>query len=126
MNFLNPKKIISQMLSLEDSLVADFGFGSGEFLRFLSKSAGEGGRVYAIDIQPEIVKKISKDFDEENITNTNFLTVDLEKNKSTDISENSLDFVLLSSVLFQSDKKESILKETLRVLRPGGRLLLID
>ena len=40
--------------------------------------------------------------------------------------ENSLDVVLLSSIFFQSEKKENILKEAVKILRPGGRLLFIE
>ena len=77
MNFLNPKKIISQTAISKGSSVADFGFGTGEFLKFLSREVGEEGKVYAFDIQPEIVKKISNEFEEENINNTIFSTVNL-------------------------------------------------
>lgn len=126
MNFSNPKKIISQVSISKGSAVADFGFGTGEFLRFLSREVGDEGQVYALDIQPDIVRKVSGEFEESDITNTHFLAVDLEKENSTGISNGHLDFILISSVFFQSEKKENILEEAFRILRPLGRILFID
>ena len=126
MSFLNPAKIIHSAAIPAGGVVADFGFGSGNFLELLAKEAGKEGKVYAIDIQKNLVEKISADFAEKNITNAEFLNVDLEEENSTKIAENSVDFVLISAVLFQSNFKEKILAEAVRITKTGGRILLID
>jgi ubiquinone/menaquinone biosynthesis C-methylase UbiE len=126
MKFLNPQKIISQSVISPGFSVADFGFGNGTILRYLSKEVGEEGKVFAIDIQSDLVKKISDEFKTDGINNTVFANADLEKENSTSILENSLDFILISSVLFQSQKKDKIIEEAFRILKTGGRLLVID
>jgi len=46
--------------------------------------------------------------------------------KGVKIASNTIDFVLLSNILFESDDKESILKETYRLLKPQGIALIVD
>ncbi len=126
MSFLNPAKIIHQSAIPKDGVVADFGFGQGAFLELLSREVGKDGKVYAIDIQKDIVEKVKSEFIEKNITNTEFLSVDLETEKSTKIADASLDFVLISALLFQVEAKEEVLKEAVRILKPNGRILFIE
>ena len=126
MNFLNPKKVISQATVGLDSVVVDFGFGKGDFLKFLAKEVGKNGKVYAIDIQEDIVRRVEKDFLEEEILNVSFLVGDLEEKKSTKLGDKTVDFILISSLLFQSKNKEKILQEANRILKNKGRILFID
>jgi arsenite methyltransferase len=126
MEFLNPKKVISSASVFNGSIAVDFGFGTGGFLEYLSVEVGKEGRVYAIDIQKDIVKKVSEEFRKKNITNTKFLTANLENDKSTQMADSSVDFVLISGLFFQLHLKENVLKEAMRILKPGGRLLFIE
>ncbi len=126
MNFLNPKKIISSVAVGKGSTVADFGFGSGAFLQLLSREVGLSGRIYAFDIQEEILKTVKKAFEEQKINNVDFLNVDLQEENSTKLKDNSVDFVLISSLFFQLEKKEEVAKEAYRILRPNGRILFIE
>ena len=45
---------------------------------------------------------------------------------ATKITENSLDFALLVNTLFQSKKQEEMITEAVRLLKKGGKLLIID
>ena len=126
MNFLNPKRVISSASVYSGSVVADFGFGRGEFLQYLSTEVGREGKVYAIDIQEDIVKKVSDEFQEKNISNTEFLVVNLEEPRSTRIADSSVDFVLISALFFQLNFRENVLSEAVRILKPGGRILFIE
>ncbi len=123
MSFLNPKKIISSLAIIEGSTVVDFGFGSGAFLEFLLKEAGESGKVFAFDIQEDIIKRVENDYEEKNII---FKQVDLEEETSTQLKDESVDLVVISALLFQVEKKKHILKEAYRILKPNGRILFIE
>ena len=50
----------------------------------------------------------------------------LEIFKATEIETNSLDAALLINVLHQSDKKADILRESLRMLKRGGQLMIVE
>jgi ubiquinone/menaquinone biosynthesis C-methylase UbiE len=126
MNFINPKKIISQAAVGIGSVVADFGFGKGDFLRFLSKEVGPEGKIYAIDIQESVLQRVRNEFSEEGILNTEFLNTNLEIDGSTKLEKETADFILISSLFFQLEDKSAVAKEALRILKPKGRILFID
>ncbi len=126
MNFLNPKQIISQAVISPNSTVVDFGFGKGEFLKFLARETGEQGKVYAIDIQADIVKRVSQEFKEEKIDNVEFLQADLEQVRATQLADKSVDFILISALFFQLHNKKAVAREAVRILKNNGRILFID
>ena len=125
-NFINPKKIISESAIGNAAVVVDFGFGTGNFLTALADEVGSYGKVYAFDIQKDIVDKVAAEFKNSRVNNIEFLTTDLEKEKSTKLKAESVDFILISSLFFQVDKKEEVMMEAFRILRPKGRILFID
>lgn len=124
--FLNPVDILNQVTIVENSVVADFGAGIGRYAEKLSKDVGKGGKVFVIDIQKETLGRMQSDFQEKDITNVEYINSDLEEKNSSKIKESTVDFVLISSVLFQSFKKENIIKEAIRILAPNGRILIIE
>ena len=62
--FIVPSKYIPRRINLfdvHDSMtVVDYGCGSGRYTLFFSEKVGMSGNVYAVDIVPEIIKKIEK------------------------------------------------------------------
>ncbi len=124
--FLEPKKLIQQLGILEHSIVADFGAGLGRYAEEVSKKVGPTGKVFVIDIRKKILDKVKREFEEKGIKNVNFIQTDLEEKKSTGIKDNSVDLVIVASVLFQALKKEEIIKEAVRIIRPNGRILVVE
>ena len=125
-NFLQPKKVISETAIVEGSVAVDFGFGNGTFLELLSREVGDGGEVYAIDIQEDIITRVKKDFEEKEIENVSFIVADLEEEKAIKLKDSSVDFILISSLFFQLENKEFVAKEAGRILKPNGKILFID
>jgi ubiquinone/menaquinone biosynthesis C-methylase UbiE len=124
--FLNPVDIINQVVISENSIVADFGAGLGHYAEKLSKDVGEGGKVYLIDIQKDVLGRVKNDFDEKGIKNVEYINSNLEEENGSKIASGSVDFVLIASVLFQSLEKENIVKEAVRILAPNGRILIVE
>ncbi len=56
--FSDPKNNIMRLGLTDGMLVADFGTGSGHYAIEASRIVGNSGRVYAIDIQQALVKKV--------------------------------------------------------------------
>ncbi len=125
-SFINPQKIIADVVVGESNFVADFGFGTGAYLKLLSKEVGLLGEVYAFDIQIDVLNRVQREFEEEGITNVKFLHTDLEQEKSTKLADESVDFVLISSLFFQLEDKVTVTKEAYRILKPNGRVLFIE
>ncbi len=117
-----PNKILSELKKeVKNKIVLDAGCGSGKFLPVVSKLAKY---YYGIDISSEqLFLANNKIINKEKVT---LLCLDL-----CDISleDNSIDIIYLSWVLgtiLDLDKRDRVLKELLRVLKPGGKILLIE
>jgi len=124
--FLNPEKIVSEFGVDEGMSVADFGSGAGYFTILLGRLVGEGGRVYALDVQETALDNVKVKARAVGLKNIETIRANLEVIGSSGLSDNSQDLVLLANILFQSDKKVEIIREAKRTLKNGGRLILID
>lgn len=126
--FLRPGEIINKLKEKKyifNSMVgADFGCGSGYFTAILSKEVGVDGKIYAIDVDEQVLKEAQEFIASLKISNVKFLHQDLEVNSGLD--SNSLDFVFISQVLYQSEKPEKIIEEARRVLKNDGFLIILE
>ena len=124
--FTNPDQNILYLGLKEGMRVADFGAGSGFYSKAASARVGYSGKVYAIEVQKEFVKKLESDLKSWGISNVDCIWGDIEKKNGTKISDHSIDAVIVSNVLFQAEDKLGLIDEVKRVLKNGGEVLLID
>ena len=106
--------------------VGDFGSGSGYFSVCAAEQVGAEGRVYAVDVQAGPLESVAAMAQSKGLENVVPVRANLEVPGSTNIPSDALDMVLLANVLFQSQKKDAIVREAHRTLKSGGRLLVID
>lgn len=124
--FANPKINVAQ-LGLRDGMrVADFGAGTGMYSKEASEKVGQTGKVYAVEVQKDMVKKLESDLKGWGISNVDCIWGDIEKVGGTKIADASMDAVIISNVLFQVSDKLGLIDEAKRILKRGGKLLLID
>jgi len=124
LDFLNPSQTLNSLSFLEDTFIAiDIGSGSGGWVVPLAKIL-ENGKVYALDIQEEPLSALQGRLEHENIRNVQTILADIEK--GVKIPNSTIDFALLSNILFQVDDRVVVLNETKRMLKSGARMLVID
>lgn len=124
--FTNPESNIAQFNLREGMRVADFGAGSGGYTRSISNHVGHTGKVYSIDIQSPLFKKLIDDSKKYDFKNVECILGDIEKNGGSKLADHSMDAVIVSNVLFQAEDKVGLIDEVKRVLKPKGRVLVID
>ncbi len=124
--FSDPEKNISQFSVGKGTTVADFGTGSGNYAFAAAEAVGEQGKVYAIDVQKDLLLKLKKEAQERYISNIETVWADLDIVGGTKIREGIIDQVIASNVFFQLENKENSAKEIKRILKHGGRVLVID
>ena len=124
--FSDPEKNIKQLGLTEGSYVADFGSGSGFYSFAAAEAVGSSGRVYALDVQKDLLEKIKKEAQFRHLDNIEIIWADLEHVGGTRLRESSMDSIILSSVLFQLENKDKTVEEVRRVLKRGGRVLVVD
>lgn len=117
--FLKPQKILDQLELREDMTAADFGSGSGGWVLPLAEKLAEG-KVYAVDIleEPLAVLKSKK------VPNVETILADVER--EVPLPAESCDLVLMTNLLFECQDKERVFREALRVLKKGGKILVVD
>lgn len=104
---------------------ADFGCGSGGWVIPLAKRL-EQGLVYAIDIQEEPLSALESKMKLEGIQNIKKILSDIEIENGSKVPVLSCDLVLMTNLLFQVEKKKEIFKEADRILKPRGKILVVD
>ena len=124
--FVVPEVVSSHFLLNEGDTVADFGAGSGYFLRALSSAVGTTGKVYACEIQKSLVEKVGDLARMQGLNNVYPIWCDLEEPRGIKISDNELDAAVLINTLFIIENKEAAVLEMGRTLRSGGKMLVID
>ena len=124
--FVIPDVVSTHFHLKEGDLVADFGAGSGFFLKTLSKVVGNSGRLFACDIQKQLVEKIGEQSRLMGLTNVHPLWCDLEETNGIKIANGELDVAILVNTLFLIEDKVTAIKEMGRTIRSGGKFFVID
>jgi ubiquinone/menaquinone biosynthesis C-methylase UbiE len=119
--------ILTKAQIVEKSKVADLGCGSsGHFVFPAAKIVGKKGLVYAVDILRTALETVSKRARAENYVNVKTVWSNLEIFGATKIEAGSLDVGLLINTLYQSHKRAEILRESVRLLKKNGRLMIVE
>lgn len=119
--------ILRKITIEEGQKVAELGCGNfGFFVWPLAKLVGRRGQVYAVDILKNTLEEVRLKALKENLPQVKTIWSNLEIFKATTIETNSLDVALLVNVLHQSDKRSEILREAIRMLKRGGKLLIVE
>jgi len=124
--FMDPSRIAALFGIREGMRIADFGCGSGHFTILMAKIVGENGLVSAIDVLNSALDTVRDKAISETLNNIATIRSDLEVYGSSGLADGSQDLVLMANILFQSDKKEAIIKEAGRVLKASGGLAIIN
>jgi ubiquinone/menaquinone biosynthesis C-methylase UbiE len=103
--------------------VADIGAGSGYYSELLSRAAGSTGRVYAVDIQPGMIRLVEERIRRLNLTN---VTPFLGSVADPKLPHGAIDLALLVDVYHEFSDPQSMLRRIRSALRPDGRLVLLE
>ncbi len=124
--FLNPE-IVVQGFGLKAGMrVADFGCGAGYFVLPVAQLIGSDGKVAAIDLLEEQLSAVRVRAGIFKLRNIQYIQADLEKENGSKLDSDSQDIVLVANLLFQVTNKEAPIKEAKRVMKDGGKLIVID
>ncbi len=125
-NFLNPQDILGQVSIEIGSKVADFGCGAGFFSLAFAEAVGPEGTVYALDVLKSALESVQSRARIKGYTNLVAKRVNLEKVGGSGLEPDSMDWVVVKDMLFQNKGKDIILQEAHRVIKSGGRAMVIE
>ncbi|EKE25139.1 MAG: methyltransferase type 11 [uncultured bacterium] len=124
--FLDPELIISQLDVQNGAIAVDFGCGPGYFSMPFAKAVGTDGKVFSLDILPQALETVASKAKNEGITNIETHRVNLERENGSKMPDNSVDWVIMKDVLFQNKNKEIIITEAQRILKPEGKVIVVE
>jgi ubiquinone/menaquinone biosynthesis C-methylase UbiE len=124
--FIEPEAVVSHLHLKSGDIIADFGAGSGFFLSPLSAAVGPQGRVFACEIQKNLVEALTEYARARNLGNVQPLWCDLEEPGGIKLADGQLDAALLINTLFLIEDKDAAVTEMLRTVRRGGSFFVID
>ena len=124
--FLNPAHLLKEADVAPRMVVADFGCGNGHYVAAAAELVGNRGQVYGFDILEDALSQTATLAKLHGARNVTTRQGDLEKFQSTGLPDFSCDFVILSSILHQVQKKNEVMREAYRVLKSGGKILVVD
>ena len=124
--FADPQGNIEQFGLQDGMIVADLGAGTGAYTIAAARKVMGNGRVYAVEVQKEVLSSLENSVAKEGLSNVEVLWGDIERLGGTKIGDRKVDAVIASNVLFQVEDKKGFVQEIKRILKPEGKVLLID
>jgi SAM-dependent methyltransferase len=118
-----PDKALDALGDLTGMTVADVGAGTGYMTVRLAARVGPTGRVYANDLQPEMLKMLSARLAREKIGNVTLVPGALD---SPNLPPNAIDLVIMVDVYHEFSQPQRMLQGLRQAIKPGGRLVLLE
>lgn len=119
---LQVAKVVEALKIKPGQHVADIGSGSGLFSRPLAKQTGAKGIVYAVDIDPELIKYVEKTAAEQKLTNIKTIMGGEADPKLPE----KVDLIVIIDTLHHIANQPTYLKGLKKYLKSKGRIALID
>jgi len=115
-----PDKFIERSGIEQGMKVLDLGCGSGAFTPFIARTVGEKGKVYALDIQADMLKQLERKLARPE--NRNIKNIKIIEGNAYELpfDNGSLDLVNMTTVLQEIPDRNRALAEVKKVLKPGG------
>jgi ubiquinone/menaquinone biosynthesis C-methylase UbiE len=124
--FSDPASNLAKLGINEGMKVVDLGSGSGFYTFEAAKRAGSTGRVYSVDVIKELLERVRSTGAAQGLHNIEVVWGNVEKIGGTKLREGIADRAIASNVLFQIEKPDEFVLEIKRILKPGGKVLVID
>lgn len=124
---IDPKKILQYCGIRPGMNLADLGCGpNGYFAIPMAKMIGPGSKVYAIDIIKTSLESLKSKADLIGLSNIITIWSNLEKVGAANVPRGTIDMCFIVNTLYQSNQHREVLIETASLLKPSGKIVIID
>ncbi len=119
----NPEAALDALGIRPGMVVADVGAGTGYMSLRMAKRVGPAGRVYANDLQPEMLRRL-----QQNAAKAKIMNIELVLGEDADpkLPAGRMDLVLLVDVYHEFSKPRQMIDKIRESLKPDGRLVLLE
>jgi arsenite methyltransferase len=121
--YQKPHEVLTALGLKPGEIVADIGAGSGYFTFRLAHRIGDTGKIYAVDVSPDMILHINRRIRELKVNNVVSILADPDDPLLPDASVNRFFF---SNSWHHIDNQTKYLSLMKRMLKPGGEIVMID
>jgi arsenite methyltransferase len=118
-----PQQVIESLDIRPGAVVADLGAGGGYFTFRLAEAVGSGGKVYAVDIDRDMIRLISERAKQDDVANVETI---LAKPDAPQLPPAGVDLILTVNTYHHIENRAAYFANLRGYLRPGGRVAIID
>jgi arsenite methyltransferase len=119
----HPGKVIEALDIEPGDHVADLGAGSGYFTFLLAQAVGPGGKVYAVDVDRDMVALLSRRIQKEGHKNIEVILADPD---DPHLPKSSLDLMFTCNVYHHMENRSTYFARVAQTLKPDGQVAVID
>jgi len=118
-----PRQVIGLMKIDKGMTVADIGAGTGYFVPYLSRAAGDGGTVLALDVEEDMVQFLTERAERNGLGN---VTARVVATDDPSLAPASVDRILIVNTWHHIGGRVEYTKKLAAALRPGGTLTIVE
>lgn len=118
-----PEQLLRELALAPGMTVADIGAGTGYYTWQLAKQVGPGGRVYAVDVQPEMIRMLDSQMAKRGVRNV--VSV-LGSETTVKLPPASVDLAIMVDVYHELAYPAEVLDSIVEALKPGGRVVFVE
>jgi ubiquinone/menaquinone biosynthesis C-methylase UbiE len=121
--YQKPHEVLTALNLKPGEIIADIGAGSGYFTFRLAHFVGDRGRVYAVDVSPDMIRHINRRIREAKSTNIVSILADPDDPL---LPDQSVHRFFICDVWHHVENPKKYLSLMKRMLKPGGEIVMID
>jgi ubiquinone/menaquinone biosynthesis C-methylase UbiE len=118
-----PADVIAAMDIAPGMTVADIGAGTGYFLPHLSRAAGADGKVWGLDVEPDMVRYMKERAARESLANADAQQIPTD---GPGVADASMDRILIVNTWHHIEGRAAYAAKLKAALKPGGKLIIVD
>ncbi|MHC1768880.1 MAG: class I SAM-dependent methyltransferase [Verrucomicrobiia bacterium] len=121
--YQKPHEVITALKLEEGEVIADVGAGSGYFTFRLARHVGESGRIYAVDVNSEMILHLNRrirDLEAKNVVSI------LAASNDPLLADGSIDRFFVCNTWHHIDNRDRYLGLLRKMLKAGGQIVMID
>ena len=118
-----PEKVVQSLAIEPGDRIADLGSGGGYFTFRLSRAVGPTGRVFAVDVDKDMLEDLAERVKKDGYVNIEKV---LAKYDDPSLPESGVDLIFTSNVYHHIEARAKYFADAARYLRPGGRVAVVD
>lgn len=118
-----PEQIVKALKLRNGTVVADIGAGSGYFSRLFAKAVAPKGKVYAVDVDKEILDYLKQEASKQHL---NDLEIVVSRDDNPQLPENSVDLAFFCDTTHHIKNRVDYYRKLGLALKKGGRMAIVD